>query len=70
LTVESERVLRQFWLMPLIHCKDLAVQQAARPLFERFSHQRTADFARRYHDSAADGLGSPAAASGLSGAAC
>jgi uncharacterized protein (DUF924 family) len=41
---------RQFWLMPLMHSEDLAVQEAALPLFERFSDPRTADFARRHRD--------------------
>ena len=34
--------------MPLMHSEDLAVQEAALPLFERFSDPRTADFARRH----------------------
>ena len=41
---------RQIWLMPLMHNEDLAVQEAALPLFERFSDPRTADFARRHRD--------------------
>ena len=36
--------------MPLMHSEDLAVQEAALPLFERFSDPRTADFARRHRD--------------------
>jgi uncharacterized protein (DUF924 family) len=47
---EAEQVRRQFWLMPLMHAEDLAVQEAALPLFERFSDPRTADFARRHRD--------------------
>ena len=47
---ESEETRRQFWLMPLMHSEDLAVQEAALPLFERFSDPRTADFARRHRD--------------------
>ena len=36
--------------MPLMHSEDLAVQEAALPLFERFCDPRTADFARRHKD--------------------
>jgi uncharacterized protein (DUF924 family) len=41
---------RQFWLMPLMHSEDLAVQEAALPLFERFSDSRTVDVASRHRD--------------------
>jgi uncharacterized protein (DUF924 family) len=47
---EVEQARRQFWLMPLMHSEDLAVQEAALPLFERFCDPRTADFARRHRD--------------------
>lgn len=47
---EAEQARRQFWLMPLMHTEDLAVQEAALPLFERFSDPRTADFVRRHRD--------------------
>jgi uncharacterized protein (DUF924 family) len=47
---EPEEARRQFWLMPLMHSEDLAVQEAALPLFERFSNARTADFAHRHRD--------------------
>jgi uncharacterized protein (DUF924 family) len=50
LETESEQARRQFWLMPLMHAEDLAVQEAALPLFERFCDPRTADFARRHRD--------------------
>lgn len=50
LETEPEQARRQFWLMPLMHSEDLAVQEAALPLFERFSDPRTADFARRHLD--------------------
>ena len=50
LETEPEQGRRQFWLMPLMHSEDLAVQAAALPLFERFSDPRTADFARRHRD--------------------
>jgi uncharacterized protein (DUF924 family) len=50
LEAESEQARRQFWLMPLMHAEDLAVQEVALPLFERFSDPRTADFARRHRD--------------------
>jgi uncharacterized protein (DUF924 family) len=41
---------RQSWLMPLMHSEDLAVQEAALPLFERFSDSRTVDVASRHRD--------------------
>jgi uncharacterized protein (DUF924 family) len=50
LEAEPEQARRQFWLMPQMHAEDLAVQQAALPLFERFCDPRTADFARRHRD--------------------
>jgi uncharacterized protein (DUF924 family) len=50
LEAEPEQARRQFWLMPQMHAEDLAVQETALPLFERFSDPRTADFARRHRD--------------------
>jgi len=50
LEAEPEQARRQFWLMPLMHSEDLAVQEAGLPLFERFSDLRTADFARQHRD--------------------
>ena len=50
LEAEPEQGRRQFWLMPLMHAEDLAVQESALPLFEQFSDPRTADFARRHRD--------------------
>jgi uncharacterized protein (DUF924 family) len=50
LETEPEQGRRQFWLMPLMHAEDLAVQEAAVPLFERFCDPRTIDFARRHRD--------------------
>ena len=50
LEAEPEQARRQFWLMPQMHAEDLAVQEAALPLFERFCDPRTADFARRHRD--------------------
>ena len=50
LEAEPEQARRQFWLMPLMHSEVIAVQEAALPLFERFSDPRTADFARRHRD--------------------
>ncbi len=47
---EPEQARRQFWLMPWMHSEDLAVQEAAIPLFERFTDPRTLDFARRHRD--------------------
>jgi uncharacterized protein (DUF924 family) len=50
LEAEVEQARRQFWLMPMMHSEELAVQEAALPLFERFCDPRTADFARRHRD--------------------
>jgi uncharacterized protein (DUF924 family) len=50
LEAEPEQARQQFWLMPLMHSEDLAVQEAALPLFARFCDPRTADFARRHRD--------------------
>jgi uncharacterized protein (DUF924 family) len=50
LEAEPEQARRQFWLMPLMHSEDLAVQEAALPLFEHHCDRRTADFARRHRD--------------------
>ena len=50
LEAEAQQARRQFWLMPQMHAEDLAVQEAALPLFERFTDPRTADFARRHRD--------------------
>ena len=50
LEAEPQQPRRQFWLMPLMHSEDLAVQEAALPLFERLTDPRTADFARRHRD--------------------
>jgi uncharacterized protein (DUF924 family) len=36
--------------MPLMHVEDLAVQESALPLFERFSDPLTAAFGRRHRD--------------------
>jgi uncharacterized protein (DUF924 family) len=50
LAAEPQPARRQFWLMPWMHSEDLAVQEAAIPLFERFCDPRTLDFARRHRD--------------------
>ena len=50
IAAEPEPARRQFWLMPLMHAEDLAVQDHSLPLFERFSDPRTTDFARRHRD--------------------
>jgi uncharacterized protein (DUF924 family) len=49
-SAEPEPARRQFWLMPLMHNEDLAMQAKSLPLFERFTDGRTAEFARRHHD--------------------
>ncbi|MEO1004167.1 MAG: DUF924 family protein [Cyanobacteria bacterium J06638_7] len=47
---EADPGRRQFWLMPLMHSEDPAVQEAAVPLFTRLCDPRSADFARRHRD--------------------
>ena len=41
---------RPFWLMPLMHSEDLALQALGLPLFERHTDARTAEFARCHLD--------------------
>jgi uncharacterized protein (DUF924 family) len=41
LEAEPEQPRRQFWLMPLMHSEELAVQEAALPLFDQFTDSRT-----------------------------
>jgi uncharacterized protein (DUF924 family) len=50
LELEQERPQRQFWLMPLMHSEDLAVQEVALPLFDQFTDSRTVDVASRHRD--------------------
>ena len=50
LEVEQERPRRQFWLMPLMHSEDIAVQEAALPLFDHVTDSRTIDVASRHRD--------------------
>jgi uncharacterized protein (DUF924 family) len=50
LETETEQVRRQFWLMPLMHSEELAVQEVALPLFRQFVDDRTAEFALRHRD--------------------
>jgi uncharacterized protein (DUF924 family) len=50
LAAEPEQPRRQFWLMPLMHSEELAVQEAALPLFRQFVDARTANFALRHRD--------------------
>ena len=50
LELEQERPRRQFWLMPLMHSEELAVQEAALPLFDQFTDIRTVDVASRHRD--------------------
>ena len=50
LEAEPEQARRQFWLMPLMHAEDLAVQEVALPLFDRFGDPHTTHFAGRHKD--------------------
>lgn len=47
---EPNQARRQFWLMPLMHSEELAVQEVSLPLFSQFVDARTADFAHRHRD--------------------
>ena len=47
---EPEQARRQFWLMPLMHSEELAVQDEALPLFDQFTDSRTVDVASRHRD--------------------
>lgn len=50
LAAEHEQARRQFWLMPLMHSEDLAVQEEALPLFDQFTDSRTVDVASRHRN--------------------
>ena len=50
LEAEVERPRRQFWLMPRMHSEDAAIQDAALPLFARFTDSRTRAMAQRHRD--------------------
>lgn len=50
IAAEAEASRRAFWLMPRMHSEDLAIQEAALPLFERFTEPGTAAFAHRHRD--------------------
>jgi uncharacterized protein (DUF924 family) len=50
LAAEPEQARRQFWLMPLMHSEDLAVQDAVLPLFNQFTDSRTVYVASRHRD--------------------
>ncbi|MCX5967460.1 MAG: DUF924 family protein [Cyanobacteria bacterium] len=47
---KTEQARLQFWLMPLMHSEELAVQEAALPLFDQFTDSRTVDVARLHRD--------------------
>jgi uncharacterized protein (DUF924 family) len=41
---------RRFYLMPMMHSENLAVQQASLPLFDSYTDESTLDFAQRHCD--------------------
>lgn len=47
---EAQPSRRQFWLMPLMHSEDLAIQEQGLKLFERFTDAETTAFAGRHRD--------------------
>ena len=53
IAAEARQPYRQFWLMPRLHSEDLNVQNAALPLFERWTDPRTLAVAQRYRDTLA-----------------
>ncbi len=47
---ESGEAKRQFFLMPMMHSEDLAIQDASLPLFKTHTSERTYEFAIRHRD--------------------
>ncbi|MEO0344101.1 MAG: DUF924 family protein [Pseudomonadota bacterium] len=47
---QSEKFRRIFTLMPMMHSEDLLVQEAALPLFERHTNERTLKYALAHRD--------------------
>jgi len=41
---------RQFMLMPMMHCEDIAVQKASLPLFQAYASEETHRYAVMHHD--------------------
>lgn len=50
LACEPSPARRQFWLMPMMHSENLAVQEASLPLFARWCDPPTCQFAQRHRD--------------------
>ena len=53
IAAEPRQPRRQFWLMPRLHSEDLEVQNAALPLFERWTDPRTLAVAMNHRDTIA-----------------
>ena len=47
---EPEQSKRHFYLIPMMHSEDIIIQDASLPLFEHFTDQKTADYAKRHRD--------------------
>ncbi|MBL6605301.1 MAG: DUF924 domain-containing protein [Alphaproteobacteria bacterium] len=47
---ESQEAKRQFFLMPMMHSEDIAIQDASLPLFKEHTSERTYDYAVRHRD--------------------
>jgi uncharacterized protein (DUF924 family) len=47
---ESYEAKRQFFLMPMMHSEDIAIQDASLPLFKAHTSERTYDYAIRHRD--------------------
>ena len=49
-TAEIEQSKRHFYLIPMMHSEELAIQDASLPLFNQFTNTQTADYAKRHRD--------------------
>lgn len=47
---ESQMAKRQFFLMPMMHSEDIAIQKNSLPLFDAHTSKMTYDYALRHHD--------------------
>ena len=50
IAAETIKAKRQFYLMPMMHAEDIAVQKASLPLFKAYTSEQTYDYAVRHHD--------------------
>lgn len=50
IAAENEQSKRHFYLMPMMHSEELAIQDASLPLFVQFTNAKTAEYAKRHRD--------------------